>query len=85
MTISGLSSLSSILSSVAINPQPLPPVSTNSATSSTLWDSALNPQPLPPRSTGFLGAQNVAADDDFNYCGNGKFPIPIPHSGIIEY
>ncbi len=83
MNITGLSFLTSNLSSVELNPQPLPPGPPDPELNSSLWQSAINPQPLPPVASSDTGSKNgiiviggrqLSLDD---FCGNS--PRPIPH------
>jgi hypothetical protein len=59
-----LSSITSVLDSVALNPQPLPPRHPEvlSSITSVLDSVALNPQPLPPRHPGVLSSIASALD-----------------------
>jgi hypothetical protein len=84
MNINGASLLTSALSSVELNPQPLPPGPPDPEINSSLWKSAINPQPLPPvGSTSDVGSRNgiiIVGGRQFTldeFCGNS--PRPIPH------
>jgi hypothetical protein len=74
MNFSLTSLLTSTLSSVALNPQPLPPGPPDPEVSSSLWPSTSASNAGTQSGIIIVGGRQFTLDD---FCGNG--PRPIPH------
>jgi hypothetical protein len=75
MNITGILQLSSTLSRVALNPQPLPPGPPDPDMSSSLWQSSAASDPGTRNGIIIVGGRQFTLDE---FCGNNPRPIPHP-------